>query len=863
MLYYCKSIQGRNFSKIMPTNSTSELIQSSLPVNKRVWLVDVQLPIPISKLFTYRLPEEFVNSASTGCRVIVPFGRKKIYSALIRKVYQDRIPDGIKNVQLLIDELPIVSDIQFEFWDWMANYYLCTSGEVMNAALPSGLKLQSETQLLPRPEFRPDQVMLSDEEFQLYELIENKNQVSLHDAARLLDKKNIYVLVKKLLEKEAISVSEELKGGYKPKYEYRYSLAPAYQSDEKLQELFLQLEQDKRKAKQLEMLMSFLKIVYGDKTLETVSKKALQEESGFSASALQTLVKNKVLEEQQIRVDRIPVAESDRIAPLVLNEMQAKGLSETRAGFAEKEIVLLHGVTSSGKTEVYIHLIDEAVRAGKQVLYLLPEIALTAQIINRLRKHFGDRVGVFHSRYSNHERVEVWNHVHQFDADKSSGEFQPAQIILGARSALFLPYSRLGLVLVDEEHDSSYKQQDPAPRYHGRDAALMLARMHAAKVLLGSATPSLESYFNASQGKYALVEMSERYGGIQMPSILIADTKEARRKKLMKSHFTPQLLDAVREALVNKEQVILFQNRRGFSAYIECRQCSWIPHCKNCSVTLTYHKFSNQIKCHYCGYAASVPGSCQDCGDQHLEVIGFGTEKIEEEISTFFPNSKVARMDLDTTRSRQSYLQMIEDFEERKVDILVGTQMVTKGLDFEHVSTVGILNADQSLNFPDFRSFERSFQLMAQVSGRSGRKNKQGLVIIQSAQPEHWVIQDVVKNNYKDFYSRDLNERSKFQYPPFSRLIEIQLKHKEEDLVAEAATLLAEDLRKKLGTRIIGPHLPLVSKIKTLYLRVILIRIERESSPDKIKNTLKETLQHFSAQAIYKSVGIQLDVDPY
>ncbi|HNP49447.1 MAG TPA: primosomal protein N' [Bacteroidia bacterium] len=831
--------------------------------NKNQFLVDVILPLPVNQHFTYLVPEELVASCSPGKRVIVPFGKSRIFAAIIRNVRESSEPvDGFKAIQSVLDEMPIVNSFQFDLWSWISEYYLCQQGEVMNAALPPGLKLQSETKVMLNPSLDSNIENFEPQEQVLIEQLLKEHEMRIEDVADLLKKKSVHLILKRMMEKGIIILSEEIEERYKPKKEIRLKFSAAYESDSALHGLFQEYEQDKKKEKQLETLMTFLKLLYQKEGKDYVRKQDLIKEETVSTSSLNTLIKNNILKEWEVRVDRMPVSTVEQQAPFELSLAQQTAIEEVKSGFVDKDVALLHGVTSSGKTELYIHLIEETIRAGKQVLYLLPEIALTTQIITRLRRHFGDRVGVYHSRYSSNERVETWNHVNKFSEQGNTSSYLKAQIVLGARSALFLPFSKLGLIIVDEEHDSSYKQNDPAPRYHGRDTAIVLAKMHHAKVILGSATPSLESYYNAQAGRYALVKLQQRYGGVHMPQIMVADVKEASRKRIMKSHFTPELIESVDLALKNKEQIILFQNRRGFSPYLECKQCNWIPNCKNCSVTLTYHKQSHQLKCHYCGYGQHVPAACLQCGDHHLEVKGFGTEKIEEEIAIFFPDARIARMDLDATRSKQSFHRIITDFEERRIDILVGTQMVTKGLDFDNVSTVGIINADQLLNYPDFRSHERSFQLMAQVSGRSGRKQKQGKVIIQTQQPNHWVIRDVVKNDYEGFYKRDLYERHKFNYPPHSRLIEIIIRHKDTHVVHEASTAFATLLRNKLGQRVIGPHIPLISRIRNLYHRVVIIKLEREISSTEAKNKIKECQVAFYANRENHAVQMHVDVDP-
>ena len=823
--------------------------------------VDVILPLALPQILTYSVPGELINEVEPGKRVIVQLGKQRIYSAVIRAVHHKQPSHyQVKSIFSVLDEHPVVNELQFKLWEWMSSYYLCTMGEVMNGALPSALKLQSETKIILNSDFDHNHEKLDNKEYLLYEALLIKNIITLPEAAAILHRKSAHAVIKSMIEKKVVIVEEEINERYKPRRESRIQLGEEGKDEIKLKDHFDKLE--KRSPKQLEMLMTFMKILFESRMDNTqgsfVKKSDLMKMNSSSPSALSGLLKKKILEEFSVDVDRLISGAAESIVPNALSVAQQKGLDEIKESFAKHDVVLLHGVTSSGKTEVYIHLIEEMVKKGRQVLYLLPEIALTTQIINRLRKHFGDDVGVYHSRYSINERVEVWNHVLRFDKTHQ----KKAQIILGARSAMFLPFSDLGLVIVDEEHDSSYKQMDPAPRYNARDSVIMQAKFHNAKIVLGSATPSLESYYNASLDRYGLVKMTERFGGVQMPEIVVADAKEATRKKIMKSHFTPELIEAIKVALNNKEQVILFQNRRGFAPFLECRNCAWIPHCQNCSVTLTYYKQHHQLKCNYCGFTQFPPSACLQCGDHHLEVKGFGTEKIEEDIAIFFPDVRIARMDLDATRTRLSFHKIISDFEELKIDILVGTQMVTKGLDFDNVSTVGIINADQLMNYPDFRAFERSFQLMAQVSGRSGRKQKRGKVIIQTQKPDHWVIKDVVDNNYEAFYNRDLFERQKFNYPPHSRLIEITLKHKDISRLEEASIHFSSLLRMSLGKRVFGPHQPVISRIRNLWLRNILIKIEREASVSKIKDFVREAIVLFNADKENHQVQIHLDVDP-
>ena len=584
-----------------------------------------------------------------------------------------------------------------------------------------------------------------------------------------------------------------------------------------------------------------------------MTRKELLENSGASPAVLAALVERGVLETYLKEIGRLDISDLPTNAVYALNEFQQTALSSIEKQFKEKPVVLLHGVTSSGKTEIYIHLIQKVLDEGKQVLYLVPEIALTTQLTSRLKRVFGKRLGVYHSKFSDAERVEIWNNVLN---DKSY------EVIIGVRSSIFLPFRQLGLVIVDEEHESSYKQYDPAPRYNARNAAIVLASMHGAKTLLGTATPSIESYFNAETGKYGLVELHQRHEEMQLPEIVVVDTKEAYHKKRMEGHFSDVLLEKIAKALGNNEQIILFQNRRGYAPYIECKGCAYVPKCKNCDVSLTVHKVFNTLTCHYCGYTEPIPTICPVCKTPNLNTKGFGTEKIEDEIRQIFPDARVSRMDLDTTRSKKSYEKLITDFENHKVDILIGTQMVTKGLDFEHVSLVGILNADNMLNFPDFRAHERAYQLMAQVSGRAGRKNKRGLVVLQTSQPEHTVIGQVIRNDYAAMYKLQTEERKQFKYPPYFRMIQVTLRHKDVHVLQQAAFTLAGQLRAIFGSRVLGPIDPVVSRIQNLFIKQIILKIENEASPAKAKEMLQHASDELLTQSRFKAVRIGLDVDP-
>lgn len=823
---------------------------------------DVLLPLPVSGTYTYQVPWELNDQIKNGIRVVVQFGSRKIYTALVCRVHENPPEKYVpKYILSILDDHPIISTGQIEFWNWMASYYLCTEGEVMNAALPSAFKLASETKIIRNPSFVEDFSNMNDKEIMLFEALHHRKTIEISEVAKIIGQQKIIPVIKTMIEKGIIMLEEELKDRYKPKKETFIRLTSIYLKDEeKLKELFDLLE--RRAKKQLEMVMTWVHLSqYGSADMKEVTRAELIKRSGGSPAMIDGLIRKGVFEIFEKVISRIGTVKDGVSSDTIeLTALQQTTLENIRESLKSKDVVLLHGVTSSGKTELYIKLIQETIDRGKQVLYLLPEIALTTQIINRLRKYFGDRIGVYHSRFNENERVEIWNKVIASTPDKN--DQHKYDIILGARSAVFLPFSRLGLVIVDEEHDSSFKQIDPAPRYQGRDVALYLAHLHGSKAILGSATPSIESYFNARQGKYALVEIMERYGEMELPKIQVVNVKQETRQGTMRSHFSSVLIEQLELALGNKEQSILFQNRRGFSLRLECETCNWMPTCKNCDVTLVYHKNNNQLRCHYCGYVARVPEKCPECQGISIKMRGFGTEKIEEELGIIFPKARIKRMDLDTTRSRHSYQQIITDFEEQKIDVLVGTQMVTKGLDFDHVSTVCILNADNMLSFPDFRAAERSFQLMAQVSGRSGRKNKQGTVIIQSFNPGHPIIRDVVNHDYVTMYKQQLIDRKKFNYPPYSRLVLLKLKHKDPKILNHASDTLAVSLRKIFGNRILGPEFPVVSKIMNQYIKHILIKIEREASLSGMKHKIMEEIENFRKEKLYVQLKVITDVDP-
>ena len=815
--------------------------------------VDVIVPLPIASQYTYSLPAELEDRVQEGSRVVVPFGQKKFYTAIVTKVHY-AAPEGYetKDVEELLDEASVLLPRQLEFWEWLSTYYLCTLGDVYKAAMPSGMKLESETVVVYNDEFEATQP-LSESEQRLLDLLSADKEQCVTQLQRAIGVKNILPVVKRLLDKEAIFVKEDLKRNYKPRTEARVRMANRELNEPGMMALFNTLSRAK---KQLALLMKYVELSgwagKGD-TLKEVSKKELLEKADASSAIFNGLVDKGIFEVYYQEIGRLDKSEVATMEVNPLNPSQQEAFRAVMASFHEKNVCLLHGVTSSGKTEIYIHLIREALKAGKQVLYLLPEIALTTQITERLKRVFGRRLGVYHSKFPDAERVEIW---------KKQLSDEEYDVILGVRSSIFLPFKRLGLVIVDEEHENTYKQQDPAPRYHARSSAIMLASMYGAKVLLGTATPSVESYFNATNGKYGLVELKERYKDIQLPHIERVDIKELAHQKRMQGPFSPMLVKEIREALNRKEQVILFQNRRGFAPMIECHTCGWVPKCKNCDVSLTYHKGLNQLTCHYCGCTYQVPRSCPACGGVELQHRGFGTERIEDDIKLIFPEARVARMDLDTTRTRSAYERIIADFEEGKTDILIGTQMVSKGLDFEHVSVVGILNADTMLNYPDFRSYERAFQLMAQVAGRAGRKNRQGLVILQTKSPDLPVIHQVMRNDYENLYFDQLAERQLFRYPPYYRLIYVYLKHRKEDVLNVAADTMAQHLRTGLGDRVLGPDKPPIARIQTLYIKKMIVKVEQTASMAKVRDYLLSVQRAIIEDERFRSLIVYYDVEP-
>lgn len=807
--------------------------------------VEVILPLATPKSYTYALPFELVGKVQVGHRVIVQFGRRRIYSAIVLEVHHRKPRDyQAKLIEELADDTVIVNERQLELWRWMSEYYLCTLGEVMTAALPSALKLSSESKFLflDNPDF--DWKELTDEEFLLAEALQANNELTIEDIQDILQKKTVYPIIEKLMYYRLCFVKEALQEKYKAKKIRYISLSPRFETEKAIEALFEKLNNSE---KQTMVLLHYLHL---SPKRKAIPKSSLVKDERISPSSLNTLVKNEIFLEEEQTVSRIMSEKLEVHSLESMSPAQEQAYLEVADSFEKKKVCVLEGVTGSGKTHIYIKWIEQALREGRQVLYLLPEIALTAQIVLRLQNYFGNKIGVYHSKFNDQERVEIYKSV-------LSGK---TPIILSARSGVFLPYANLGLIIVDEEHERSYKQFDPAPRYHARDTAIMLGHMHDAKVLLGSATLSFETFQNVGLGKFGHVKLTERFGNAVLPEIELIDTLELKRRKKMEGLFSQQLKDAITNALENKEQVILFQNRRGFANYANCNLCNWIPYCPNCDVSLTYHKFFNKLVCHYCGHQQKMVENCAACGSNDVQIKGFGTEQIEDEVQILFPKSRVARLDLDSTRKKLGHEEIIFDFQNGEIDILIGTQMVTKGLDFDHVSVVGIINADQLFSFPDFRAAEKAFQLLAQVGGRAGRKDKRGRVLIQTNQVDHPVLQFIKEYNFDGFYFEELLTRKQYQYPPYVNLMQITIKHKKPEEVRLASTHLANTLRAKLGRQVLGPSTPLVSKVRNMYLRQILIKVEkRQSVIKKTKEILREAID--GAQKDFRSAYFVVEVD--
>lgn len=816
-----------------------------------MYFIDVILPIPLKQNFTYSVNKDEAAFLKPGMRVAVPFGKSKLYTGIVNTIHRNT-PQGYetKSIDQILDEYPIITTIQLKHWKWMASYYMCTLGEVMRAALPSAFLLESETIISLFSKEPIDESKLSDDEFLVYEALLHQPSLHINDIRSILDRKNVVSVIAKLLERKIIVVQEELYEKYIPKLKRYIKLEAEYASEENLKELLKTLSQA---PKQRQVLMTLFMLLAQEK--KPIDSILLQKKSESTSAILKTLINKGILKEYFIQKDRIVFSGEVHSEIKKLNEDQEKVFSDIKVLFETKDISLLHGVTSSGKTEVYVKLIKELLIKGKQVLYMLPEIALTTQLIVRLQKYFGDKIVVYHSKYSNNERVEIWKNVLEKKAK--------AQLIIGARSSLFLPFSDLGLVIVDEEHEPSFKQYSPAPRYHARDSAVVLTKLHKAKILLGSATPSLESFHNAKSEKFGLVTLKKRYGNVMMPDIEIVDIKEKHRKKRMTGHFSDTLLEAINNSLNNKEQIILFQNRRGYSPVIECTTCGVSPQCPNCDVSLTYHQYKDQLRCHYCGYNESMQISCRACGNETLDNKGFGTEQIELELKELFPSYHIARMDQDTTKKKHAYAKIIEALENHEIDILVGTQMLAKGLDFRNISLVGVMNADNLLNFPDFRAHERSFQLLQQVAGRAGRTSKRGKVLIQTFNPNHRILQQVSTNDYEEMYAEQMEDRNQFKYPPYFRIIKITFKDRNFTKMQKASFWFSKALKIKLKEYVLGPEAPPVGRIRNLFITNVLIKIPNNQSLPRTKEYINSIDRSFNSIKEFSSVRVLIDVDNY
>ena len=813
--------------------------------------VEVILPLSLAKTFTYSVSESEFHYLKKGMRVSVPFGKSKIYTALVLDVHQQKpaLYDA-KEIHQILDEFPIVTEIQLSHWQWIASYYMCAIGDVYRGAMPSALLLESETIITQKTAVFVDESLLSDDEYLVYEALQQQSSLKVQDIMNILNKKNIFPVIQKLVDKNILVLQEEVQETYTPKRIRYVKLHSKYETNTGLHEL---LEILKKAHKQKDIVMRFFQLSASEKKPITVKK--LVEAAESNSAVVKALIEKEILEEYYIQVDRVDFGKKTKEGQLQLSEAQQQAFDGIKASFTQKVVCLLHGVTSSGKTEIYIKLIEEYLAIEKQIVYLLPEIALTTQLVGRLSAYFGNKVAVYHSKYSNNERVEVWQ--------KVLAQSPKAQIVIGARSALFLPFSNLGLVIVDEEHEQTFKQVDPSPRYHARDASIVLAHSHKAKVVLGSATPSIETYYNAQSGKYGMVEIFKRYGDVKLPEVVLVDLKDSYFRKKMSGHFSVTLVEEITKALSLGEQVILFQNRRGFSPVIECMTCGHVPQCPQCDVSLTYHKFKNQLRCHYCGYSMAKPSRCHTCSSVDLTTKGFGTEQIQQELIELFPNAKIGRMDQDTTRGKYGFDKIIDGFKNREYEILVGTQMLAKGLDFENVSLVGIMNADNMLYHPDFRAFERSYQMMTQVSGRSGRSEKRGKVVIQTYNPDHNTIQQVVNNNYKGMYEEQLYDRQIYKYPPYYKLVKLTLKHRDYDKLKEASMWLYQVLKQSLNLPVLGPEEPPVSRIRNEYIRTIMIKIPVNLSLQGTKKTIQKTLNSFETVAQYRAVKVSVNVDFY
>lgn len=817
--------------------------------DRETLFVDVILPLYIAKTYTYRVPLEWNAEVAVGKRVIVQFGRNKIYSAVIHKISEEApLHYEAKYILNVIDEDPVVDTNQIGLWEWISSYYMCYLGEVMQAALPAALKMASETKIVVSENTELDRSLLSDKGYLVMEALDVAGELTINDIVKLLGQATVFPLLKKLFDQGYILISEEIKDRYVPKRKACLRFAPEFDDADGLRGL---LDSLNRAPKQQDAVLSYMQL---RKTTTDITRQDIMGSAAVSSGVVTSLIEKGVFIVEEKIVSRLGGEDIEITADFTFNEMQQRAFDQIKASFGEKDVVLLHGVTASGKTQLYIRLIEQVLQEGKKALYLLPEIALTTQITERLKLHFGDKLGVYHSKFNDNERAEVWHKV-------LKGEYS---VVIGARSSVFLPFQDLGLIIVDEEHESSYKQYEPSPRYHARDTAIYLAHLQQAKVLLGSATPSIESYYNAKAGKYGLVELKERFGDSQLPDIEVVNVVEEGRKEQMFTYFSGVLLRGITDALERKEQVILFQNRRGHTPFVQCNTCGWVAKCVNCDVSLTYHKSTNHLHCHYCGHTEPPIQVCPACGMPHIESKGFGTERVEEELELLLPQARIGRLDLDSTKGKYGFDKVITAFDEHEFDILVGTQMVAKGLDFGRVSLIGIINADAMINFPDFRAYERAFSLFSQVAGRAGRRKDKGKVIIQTHTPNHRVLEQVIQHDYESMFMTEIKERKNYQYPPFYRLIKLDVRHTEMQHASDAAVRLASLLRAQLGSRVLGPEPPLISRIRNHFIQTITLKIERNNvSISRVKGLVNQAITQFGMEKQYKGVRIAIDVDPY
>ncbi|MFN7099482.1 MAG: primosomal protein N' [Flavobacterium sp.] len=815
-----------------------------------MYFVEVILPLSLAKTFTYSISHEEFKFIQKGMRLAVPFGKNKIYTGLALHTHQEApLLYEAKDIHQILDEKPVVTEIQLNHWQWISSYYMCAIGDVYRGAMPSALLLESETIIKQQSDKYVDVSLLTDDEYLVYEALQQQATLKVIDLIAILNKKNVFPVIQKLLDKNILVLEQEIQERYKAKLIRYVKLHAQYQGDSGLSTL---LENLKNAQKQKDIVMTFFQLSASEK--KPISVKKLIEASKSTSATVKALIAKEIFEEYFIETDRVHFG-AKNATELKLSEQQQAASFAIKEVFKSKDVCLLHGVTSSGKTEVYIQLIQEYLNSGLQTLFLLPEIALTIQLVSRLSAYFGNKVAVYHSKYNNNERIEVWRQV--------CNNSEKAQVVIGARSALFLPFAKLGLIIVDEEHEQTFKQVEPAPRYHARDAAIVLANASKAKVLLGSATPSIETYYNAQNEKYGLVELNKRYGNVHMPVIELVDLKDKYFRKKMTGHFSDVLIAEMSQALALGEQIILFQNRRGYAPVVECMTCGHVPQCQQCDVSLTYHKNKSQLRCHYCGYTMAKPTNCHACSSIDLLTKGFGTEQIEQELLSLLPNAKIGRMDQDTTRGKFGFERIIDSFKNREVDILVGTQMLAKGLDFDNVSLVGILNADNMLYHPDFRAFERSYQMMTQVAGRAGRAQKQGKVIIQTYNVNHNTIQQVTRNDYLGMYQEQLYDRQIYKYPPYYRIIKLVLKQRDYDKLKQGSMWLYQVLQQNLSIPVLGPEEPAINRIRNEYLRTIMIKIPQNVVIGTTKKTIQKILNSFEAVPQYRSIKVTVNVDYY